>query len=66
MKKRLLTGLLAVAALALTGCTAGQVPGYIGDPDAPLSPNETVWNLQNLLQSVDRLGETADRMGSGW
>jgi|TARA_Y100001963_G_C6551848_1_gene340193 starvation-inducible outer membrane lipoprotein len=66
MKKRIVTTLLALSAVALTGCTAGQVPGYIGDPNAPLSPNEAVWNSQNLMQSIDRLGDTLGNMGEGW
>jgi len=64
--KRFLTGLLIVAGTTLTGCTASQVPGYIGDPNAVLSPQEQIWNAQNFLQGVDRFGETWGRLGEDW
>ena len=66
MKKFRNIVLLSLAAVALGGCTAGQIPGYNGNPNAIVSPNEAVWNGTNLLQSVNQFGETFGQLGEGW
>ena len=57
---------LVFSAISFGGCTAGQIPGWNGDPSAIVSPNEMFWNGSNLLQSIERFGETAGQLGQGW